>query len=341
MPGVEIAGYVVEACRNHGYDAHYLGKRLSNCSAEKAIAPMADGNKPERRSVPVIRIAALMACHNRVACATQSVRALKSQIGSGISIDLFLVDDGSHDGTAQAIRDIWPHATILTGDGSLYWCGGMRWAFAEAIRIGYEFYLWLNDDTTLDQDALTRMLQIHRTVSANGCDANIIVGSTCDPKTGLFTYGGWSRFRKPTGLISWKKTPPKMDAPLACDTMNGNCVLISKSVVGRIGNLDTAFIQSMGDLDYGLRATKNGCRVYIAPGYYGTCLLNPRSAFGEDSREPLSTRWKQFLGPKGFPVKAWRVFTYRHKGLLWFLAWPAPYILFWFKALVPSSEGSK
>jgi GT2 family glycosyltransferase len=175
------------------------------------------------------------------------------------------------------------------------------------------------------------MLETYRTVSANGCDANVIVGSTRDPETGLFTYGGWTRYRKPTGVISWKKTPPHMQTPLACDTMNGNCVLISKPVVERIGNLDAAFIHSMGDLDYGLRATKNGCRVYIAPGYYGTCLSNAQSAFGEGSRAPLSTRWKRLLGPKGFPVKAWGVFTYRHKGPLWFLSWVAPYVLFWFK----------
>jgi GT2 family glycosyltransferase len=272
-----------------------------------------------------------MACHNRVACTTQSVRSLKSQIVPGVSVDLFLVDDGSHDGTAQAVREIMPEATILTGDGNLFWCGGVRWAFAEAIRKDYDFYLWLNDDTTLDQDALARMLETHRTVSANGSGANVIVGSTRDPKTGRFTYGGWTRFRKPTGLISWKKTPPHMEMPLACDTMNGNCALISRSVVERIGNLDAAFIHSMGDLDYGLRATKNGCRVYIAPGYYGTCLSNARSAFGEASRDPLATRWKQLLGPKGFPVKAWGVFTYRHKGPLWFLSWVAPYVLFWFK----------
>ncbi|WP_082633849.1 glycosyltransferase family 2 protein [Candidatus Nitrospira inopinata] len=285
------------------------------------------------RSPAVSRIAALMACHNRVAYTTQSVRSLNAQSVAGASVDLFLVDDGSHDGTAQAVRTIMPHATILTGDGSLFWCGAVRWAFAEAIRKDYDFYLWLNDDTMLDHDALARMLETHRAVSADGCEANIIVGSTRDPYTGLFTYGGWSRYQKATGLISWKKTPPHPEKPLACDTMNGNCVLISKSVVERIGNLDAAFVHSMGDLDYGLRATKNGCRVYIAPGYYGTCLGNTQSAFGEDGRAPLSVRWKQLIGPKGFPVRAWGIFTYRHKGPLWFLAWLWPYLLFWFKAI--------
>jgi GT2 family glycosyltransferase len=286
-----------------------------------------------------MRLAVLMTCHNRVACTTQSVRALKDQIVPGISLDLFLVDDGSSDGTAQAVINIFPQATILTGDGNLFWCGGMRWAFEQAIKKNYDFYFWLNDDTILDQDALVRMLGAYRGASERLCDAAIIVGSTRDPETGLFSYGGWSQYQKKTGLISWKKTPPNMDEPISCDTINGNCVLVSKAVVDRIGNIDAAFQQGFGDLDYGLRAMMSGCQIRIAPGYYGTCPSNDGSGLWTDGSVPIYSRWKKLLGPKGLPVKAWGVFTYRHKGPLWFLSWLAPYILFWFKALsLPSTD---
>lgn len=294
---------------------------------------MADDIVRDGQGVSVVRIAALMACHNRVVSTTQSIRSLKAQAVPGVSLDLIVVDDGSSDGTAQAVHDLFPLATILAGDGNLFWCGGVRWAFQEAINRNYDFYFWLNDDTLLDQGALMRLLDVYRVVSRDACDATIVVGSTRDPKTGRFTYGGWSRYRKPTGLISWEKVPPDMERPLACDTMNGNIVLIPQSVVQRIGNLDAAFVHSMGDLDYGLRAIKSGCRVSIAPGYYGTCTANDQLGVHAGNQAPLLTQWKQLLGPKGFPIKAWGVFTYRHKGPLWFLAWLKPYILFWFKAI--------
>jgi GT2 family glycosyltransferase len=300
-----------------------------------------DSNGQDSHNLPGVRIAALMTCHNRVACTTQSVRALKAQIVPGISLDLFLVDDGSKDGTAQAVINIFPQATILTGDGKLFWCGGMRLAFEQAINKNYDFYFWLNDDTILDQDALVRMLGAYREASARLCDAAIIVGSTRDPETGLFSYGGWNQFKKTSGLISWEKTPPDMDVPISCDTINGNCVLVSKAVVDRIGNIDAAFQQGLGDIDYGLRAIKNGCQIQIAPGYYGTCTINDNSGLWMDGRLPLYLRWQKLLGPKGLPVKAWGVFTYRHKGHLWFLSWLAPYILFWFKALSLPSKGGK
>jgi len=302
---------------------------------------MADKNGQKSQNLSDIRIAALMTCHNRVACTTQSVHALKAQVVPGISLDLFLVDDGSTDGTAQAVINIFPQANILTGDGNLFWCGGMRWAFEQAMKKAYDFYLWLNDDTYLDRDALVRMLRAYREASVRLCDAAIIVGSTRDPETGLFSYGGWTQYQKATGLISWEKKPPNMDTPISCDTINGNCVLISRSVVERIGNLDPAFHQGMGDLDYGLRATKNGCQIQIAPGYYGTCAINDHPGLWADGSLPLLSRWQKLLGPKGFPVKAWGVFTYRHKGHLWFLSWLAPYILFWLKALSLSPKDRK
>lgn len=260
---------------------------MSGHTIQKTISGMTDSSVQDSQNLSGMHIAALMTCHNRVACTTASVRALKAQIVHGISLDLFLVDDGSSDGTAQAVTNIFPQATILTGDGSLFWCGGMRWAFEQAINKNYDFYFWLNDDTDLDQDALARMLDAYRRASVGSSDAAIIVGSTRDPETELFSYGGWSQFPKKSGLISWEKTPPHMDVPISCDTMNGNCVLISKAVVNRIGNIDAAFQQGMGDLDYGLRAIKSGCKIHIAPGYYGTCASNDNSGLWTDRNVPL------------------------------------------------------
>src|SRR5450759_4701317 len=115
---------------------------------------MADGEKN-------LRLAVLMACHNRVANTRDCLMALKNQQPSGVTVDVFLVDDGSTDGTAQAVRKVYPDATIIQGDGNLYWCGGMRLAFAQAIQKSYDFYLWLNDDTHLEEDAFLRIFQTY------------------------------------------------------------------------------------------------------------------------------------------------------------------------------------
>lgn len=278
------------------------------------------------------RLAVLIACHNRVAHTVRCIEGLKSQKDPGMTVDVFLVDDGSDDGTSGAVARIMPAARILHGSGDLYWSGGVRLAFARAMEEDYDYYLWLNDDTVLDRDALSRLAETHRTLGSGPGEALIVVGSTRDPVTGAFSYGGWRRRARSFGPRTWTKIPPDPERPTACDTINGNCVLIPRAVVRRIGNIDAVFRQGLGDLDYGLRAVKNGCRIMIAAGYFGTCSQNDGTGFWTDRNLGLLSRWNKLIGPKGLPISAWRVFTSRHKGPWWPASWLAPYILLWFDA---------
>ncbi len=116
--------------------------------------------------------------------------------------------------------------------------------------------------------------------------------------------------------------------------MNGNCVLIPRAVVEKNGNLDVNFTHSMGDLDYGLRAKKEGCQIVIAPGYYGVCAGNNGAGLWVDNQMPLLVRWKKLLVPKGLPINEWMVFSCRHKGHSWVFVWLSPYLMFWVNALL-------
>lgn len=288
-----------------------------------------------------VHLAVLMTCHNRVSSTTKSIGALKAQEALNAQIDLFLVDDGSNDGTARAVSDMLPGATVITGDGNLFWCGGTRLAFSHAMQKDYDFYLWLNDDTLLYPDAIQQLVATYHEAAAQAGKALIVVGSTKDPETGTFSYGGWQSRRGKLGTHSWEKTPPENSRWTFCDTFNGNCVLIPREVVQRIGNLDQVFRHSMGDLDYGLRAKKSGCQIVIAPGYMGECKDNDGSGLWTDRNLPIQLRWAKLLGPKGLPIREWGVFTWRHKGVLWPLVWLSPYIRFWIQALLPARTGRK
>src|SRR5438270_419711 len=102
-----------------------------------------------------IRIAVLMTVHNRRDQTLQSLAALHGQkLRPKVCVDTYLVDDGSTDGTAEAIRRQFPNVKVLQGTGNLYWVGGMRLAFAEAAHVDYHYHLWLNDDTVLFPDTI-------------------------------------------------------------------------------------------------------------------------------------------------------------------------------------------
>jgi GT2 family glycosyltransferase len=80
------------------------------------------------------RIAVLITCHNRRDKTLKCFEALyKQESIEDLRLQVYLVDDGCTDGTAEAIIAEFPETRILKGSGSLYWCGGMRLAWEEAL----------------------------------------------------------------------------------------------------------------------------------------------------------------------------------------------------------------
>jgi len=266
------------------------------------------------------QIAVLMTCHNRRSKTLACLDALMKQTSiDGIRVQVYLVDDGCTDGTGEAVREQYPQVNVLQGNGRLYWCGGMRAAFAEAMKGDYDYYLWLNDDTHLYPHAVYILLETSRKVQElNGRDS-IIVGAVCDPDTGQPTYGGAVRLSKwrPLGL---KPVEPQNE-PQRCDTMNGNCVLIPRAIARTVGNLSSEFTHWIGDTDYGLRATKKGYTCWVAPGFVGTCRSNLDGIPWADPNIPLRERLKILNSPKGLPPHEWTTFVRRHAGILWPYCW--------------------
>jgi GT2 family glycosyltransferase len=274
---------------------------------------------------PKIRLAILMTCFNRKRMTLETLDSLFSQKHvEDLDMTVYLVDDGSRDGTGHAVALRFPQVCLLQGNGSLFWNGGMREAFAKALATGFDEYIWFNDDTLLEKDALHRLI----TCAANIGDSSgsaIVVGSIRDPGTGELTYGGVKK-RGSWLRLDFIPQLPDDSRAVPCDTMNGNFTLIPAAVAIRLGNLDGAFQHQLGDFDYGLRATKAGIPIFIAPGYFGYCSDNPLSGTWRDSELPFRRRWRHLMSPKGAPPKEWLLYTSRHFGWRWPIYVVSPYL---------------
>lgn len=273
-----------------------------------------------------MRIAVLMTCHNRREKTVAALHALKAcDFPQGFHVDVFLVDDGSTDGTEQDVKAMFPEVRLSRGDGSLFWNRGMHLAFETALRENYDGYLWLNDDTIVYRDAFTRIFEGGKLVPAKDDGLFILIGSTRNPATQELTYGGvvGSSSLLP---FRYEPVPPSKDRLLPCDTMNGNFVFIPAAAARRVGNLDPVYEHAMGDTDYGLRARRLGVRLYVLPGFVGECGRNPAAGGFRDKSLPLSVRWRRIRQPKGLPFRSWLHFTRRHGGRLWPLYFLWPYL---------------
>ncbi|MBU7583974.1 MAG: glycosyltransferase family 2 protein [Nostoc sp. TH1S01] len=275
-----------------------------------------------------LHLAVIMTCHNRCAKTLACLEALfKQEISSDVEIQVYLVDDGSTDGTGEAVRTNYPEVIVIQGNGNLFWNRGMRLAFSEAMKSDYDYYLWLNDDTLLYPKAIDTLMATSQYLIQQGHTQTIVVGSTQDPITGLLSYGGVINSSWWHPLKFHKVEPGEEVKP--CLTVNGNCVLICRKVVQVVGNLDSSFIHSTGDFDYGLRNHHQGGSSWIAPGYIGTCKLNDlanRHLVWDEPSLNLRQRWQKINHPLCLPISEWRVYAGRHGGLFWPIYWLFPYI---------------
>ena len=250
---------------------------------------------------------------------------MRCDLPADTSLAVVLVDDGSQDGTGDAVLERFPAVRVIRGNGSLYWNGGMRLAYLATIELPFDDYLWLNDDTMLDPQALSTLWACREQCSTR-CPGLpcIVVGATRGLVPDTTTYGGWRIVRRwPLQEFS---NIPAAPQPQPCDTFNGNCALIPRAIAQRLGNLEARFIHSLGDLDYGFRAVAAGFPVWQAPGTVGVCPRNVPAPLPPDVVRSVRRRLQHLCGAKQVPPKAWFVFVRRNYGIKWPIEFARPYV---------------
>jgi len=249
-------------------------------------------------------IAILMCCHNRIDKTTLCLENIFNQkiFKVDLLVDIFLVDDGSIDGTRNAVKDFYPQVIIINGDGQLYWNRGMHLAWKTAMSVkNFDYYLWLNDDTFLFNNALEILF------TEINMDA-IVCGSTKSQISQKITYGGFSSINNNLILPNGKYQ--------LSDYCNGNCVLVPKNVFQKLGNLDPFFHHALGDFDYSLRARKKGIEIKVAPDFIGFCESHHNIPKWRSNSYNFISRLKNLYTPlSGCYPPEFFVFDKRHHGI--------------------------
>ncbi|KHJ38168.1 glycosyl transferase family 2 [Pedobacter glucosidilyticus] len=237
----------------------------------------------------MLSIAVLITCHNRKSKTLQCLKNLFEQVGinSDFNIEVFLVDDASTDGTGHAVKEAFPDVNIILGNGNLYWNRGMHKAWTVAVsKKDFDYYLWLNDDTFLFDEAIKNLLEATDLTQDNA----VICGCTFSTELQKISYGGNSEDGKlllPNGLLQESYT------------FNGNVVLIPQFVYHKVGILDARFPHSIGDYEYALRIRKNNFKSFITKKYIGNCEGSDKLPDWCSPSLPLIKRIKSLYSPLG------------------------------------------
>lgn len=228
-----------------------------------------------------MKIAVLLTCHNRQAKTYRCLQSLKEAFAvynknakELIELEVYLTDDGCTDGTVDAAISVFSDQSvmhILHGDGNLFWAGGMRFCWQEAMKRHdeWDYYLLINDDTEMMNNLFDELLSAQKFSIEQFGQEGLISGITCakeDPKK--LTYGGsvWENRFLATRCLLKPNGQPQL-----CDLTNANILLVPRKVVDRLGIFYEGFRHGNADYDYSNSARKAGIPVVLTANFCGRC----------------------------------------------------------------------
>ena len=209
------------------------------------------------------RIAVLMTCHNRSDTTLACLAKLLPLLGDMDRV--YLVDDGSRDGTTEAVvglNDSRIH--VIEGNGSLYWAKGMNLAWRESVKNceKYDYFLWLNDDVELKTDSIANLQKDHE---LTGCKDGVIIGTCATDDTEQFSsYGATD--------LDDRRYFPNFQGPVKAEGwFNGNVVLVPNAAYEKIGMISGDYSHAKADYDYAERLKRAGIPFFASSHFVGVC----------------------------------------------------------------------
>lgn len=279
-----------------------------------------------------MKVIALATFYNRRDRTLTSVRQLfdyfKSK--SSINFEMYLVDDGSSDGTSELVKQHFTEVNILTGTGNLYWSGGMRFGWEEIVKKSkFDYLLAFNDDIQVFPEGLSGLFGVIQSLNLKPIHEFAITGAFLSPTMEKTSYSGVIKHSKWHPLRLEKVEPNgKIQT---CDSLNMNIALISSGALKKVGFLSDHYRHCRADYDFGLRLTASGGFIYLAPQHIGICPRNSITGTSNDPDISISRRWKSLVSIKEEkPSERW-VYYKSHGGVLWPILWCGVYVKFCLK----------
>ncbi|MCX6639262.1 MAG: glycosyltransferase family 2 protein [bacterium] len=208
------------------------------------------------------KVAIVVVNWNRRTLTLECLDSLKSLTYPNYRI--MVVDNGSSDGSVEAIERNYLDVSLLRSTENLRYAGGNNLALKVILESDDDFVLLLNNDTTVDPKCL-----------------DYLIAAASDPRVGLvgpkilyhdrpdviWFAGGivkpaWGYVRH-YGLR--QSDDGSFDKSLSVSFLTGCCLLIKREVLQRVGLLDENFYLYSEDADYCLRTAEEGFQLIYEP----------------------------------------------------------------------------
>ena len=243
------------------------------------------------------RVYVLVPVHNRRPTTLRFVDCLQRQTHK--NWQLVLIDDGSDDGTAAAVRQVLPGVTILQGDGSLWWAGalqlGYRW-LTDGRAQPHDLVLIINDDTTFEPDLLATGAALI------GDHPRSMLHAQCRDE-------GDDELLDDGIGVDWRRLAFRpVHASDEVDCLSTRGLLMTVEGIRRTGGFRPRWLPHyLSDYEFTLRAGRRGIRPLLDPAFF---VRSPRKPTAQERADGLASTVASLFA-KNNPVNpaAWFMFA--------------------------------
>ena len=186
-----------------------------------------------------------------------------------ISFEVWVVDNGSTDGSIEAIRNRYPDINIIENHMN---CGFAAANNRALKHIKGRYALLLNTDALLTNGAIKGLYDFMEATP----EAGTACGQLLNPDGSK--QNSFANFPSLIGLLSnetilrilfsnrFPSKRRKYTAPIAIDSCIGACMIVRKKAMDQVGLLDERYFFFFEETDWAYRMKKAGWKSYFVPG---------------------------------------------------------------------------
>ena len=192
----------------------------------------------------------------------------------GMEVEIFVVDNASHDGSADMVAEKFPAVKLLRNEDNVGFAAGNNVALRQVVG---EYVLIINTDTIVRRDtlrALAGFLDEHPEVGACGCkildpDGTLQLDSRRgfpSPMAAFCKMSGLSRlFPDHPSISRYHMTYLDPEQTAEVEVLSGSCMMVRKAAMDQVGLLDEDYFMYGEDIDWCYRIHKAGWKIFYVP----------------------------------------------------------------------------
>jgi GT2 family glycosyltransferase len=196
-----------------------------------------------------------------------TLRCLESLRGVRGAAGIVVVDNGSQDGSVEAVRAAHPGVTLLAAGANLGFAGGNNLAIRHALAHGADWVVLINTDATAEPDAVEALAA----AAARHPRAGMLAGKVYFAGTERRIWWAGQRVDLLSGYSGRPRGYGRADAPEyeregPTARAVGALMAVSRPAIEAAGLLDEDLFAYVEDVDWSIRVRAVGLEIVFVPG---------------------------------------------------------------------------